>query len=74
MGVDSPYSPYHHRKHPLYLRKNKSIYIYYENTQIRLFGSLKQKKFVLNIFISDGATGIPKICQPVFFKFQYLHN
>ena len=66
MGVDNPYAPYHHRKRPLYLHRNISIYIYDENTQDRSISSLKQKKFDLNIFISNGATGISKICQPDF--------
>ena len=54
MGAGNPYAPYYRRKHPLYLRNNKLIYIHYENTQNRSFSSLKQKKFDLNIFISEG--------------------
>jgi len=69
MGVGNPYAPIHRRKRPLYLRNNKLIYIYYENTQNRSFSSLKQNKFELNIFISNGATGITKICQPDFYDF-----
>ena len=78
LGVGNSYVTYHQRKSPLYTRTNYLIYIYYKNIQNRLFRSLNQKKFDLNIFISDGATGISKICQPIFliciFYFPYIFH
>ena len=60
MGVNNPYTPYHRRKRHLYLQNNKYINIYYLNINIL------QKKDDVDIFIGDGATGILKICQPIF--------